>query len=431
VNKSNPENPDSPVWARSVAFPAAPAGWGWLDNKGNSHPCDSLESLASAIREDRNGSLNLVWTPGNDRMILPEELDGMCDALRAVREHWTRDDLEESYHRLRWFGTILAGLGGYAFVGGWITAGRLAAKSGISVGLFEKMAFATRILLGSTQAGLALLMFVIFAFIPWWQARKRRLELGKWSPAGIARIAPTIRFETWLDRQKAPITRVFLIFIALVALAQILGKADSEGWGALMSLFHNWNGTDAAGLVKPKYLQGEWWRIFTAPFLHGNIVHLLMNAAALAYLGKRVEVFARWPHLPLVFLFAATIGGAASTRFIAAPTVGASGGLMGWLGFLLVFETLHKQLVPRRARRRLAAGVFLTALIGLIGFRYIDNAAHAGGLLAGMAYAAIVFPSSSSPHRPRTTITDKLAGGASLLILAAAAGLAAVRIISS
>jgi membrane associated rhomboid family serine protease len=187
-----------------------------------------------------------------------------------------------------------------------------------------------------------------------------------------------------------------------------------------MALFHNWDGTAEAGLMKDRYAQGEWWRLFTAPLLHGNIVHFLMNAAALAYLGKRVEVFARWPHVPLVFLFAASVGGEMSARFVAAPTVGASGGLMGWLGFLLVFETLHKRLVPRRARRRLVAGVFLTAVIGLFGYKYIDNAAHAGGLIAGMLYAAIVFPASSSPSRPRSTISDVIAGGAAMAALVAA-----------
>jgi membrane associated rhomboid family serine protease len=168
--------------------------------------------------------------------------------------------------------------------------------------------------------------------------------------------------------------------------------------------------------------------LFTAPLLHGNLVHFLMNAAALLYLGKRMEVFARWPHVPLVFLFAACVGGEASARFLTAPSVGASGGLMGWLGFLLVFEWLHRRLVPRAATRRLLAGVVLTALIGVIGFRFIDNAAHAGGLLAGMLYAVIVFPKSSSPQRPASTVTDRIAGGLAFAAIAASALFAIVRV---
>jgi len=104
---------------------------------------------------------------------------------------------------------------------------------------------------------------------------------------------------------------------------------------------------------------------------------------------------------------------------------------MGWLGFLLVFETLHARLVPRSARRRLLAAVFLTALIGLLGHRFIDNAAHAGGLFAGMLYAAIVFPKSSSVYRPRSTMTDLIGGGFAFAICFASAGFAIWKIVTA
>lgn len=429
MKATQPEIPDVPVWAREDAFPEAPHGWGWLDAKGKSHTCDSREALATAIRDDRDGTVNLVWTPENPRMVLPEEVDGMGDALRSARARWTQDDLDEANYKLRWFGAVCVGFCAYALFRGFVFAGQLAAQSGIDAAFVPKLKFAVGVVLDSTGAGIALLMFVIFAFIPWYQARKRRGELARWNDAGIAAGVPALRFETWLDRQSAPLTKLLLAAMLLVALAQVLGPANGSLWGKLGVVFQNWGGISEAGLVKDRYAQGEWWRLFTAPLLHGNVVHFLMNAAALAYLGKRLEVFARWPHLPMVFLFAACIGGEASARFTAAPSVGASGGLMGWLGFLLVFETLHSELVPRRARRRLLAGVLLTGLIGLIGYRYIDNSAHVGGLLAGMIYAAIVFPKSASAYRPRSTVTDRIAGSLALAILVASAALAIYRLL--
>ncbi len=399
------ENPDAPVWARQDAFPPAPDGYGWLDAKGRSHACDSSDALTIAIRDDPDSIVTLVWAPGYQRMILPEELADMGGALRSARERWTRADLADATRKMRWGGLILCGFGVREFYGGYILTSA-AADAGSR---FKDAALRT---LESTGVGLAALVFLIFALIPWYQARKRRAEMANWTEAGIAAAVPTLRFETWLDRQAAPVTRVLLGLIAVVGLAQLL-PSDSLA---------------AAGLLKDSHAQGEWWRLFTAPFLHGNVVHFLMNAAALAYLGKRVEVFARWPHLAMVFLFSASVGGVASARLVAAPSVGASGGLMGWLGFLLVFETLHARLVPRGARRRLAAGVVLIALIGLVGYRFIDNAAHAGGLLAGMLYAAIVFPASSSPERPRSNMIDCIAGGITLGVLLASAGFAVWRI---
>lgn len=424
-------SPDLPIWARDDAFPIAPNGWGWVNAKKQSFPCESLEDLSNAIRDDRDGSMALVWTPENPRMILPEELPGMTAALLTARERWTHDDLEDARHKLRWFGIVWAGLTAYSFYHGWTYASQVAAKSGISITLSDHLSVATRSTLNSPQSGLALLLFVIFAFIPWYQARKRRKELGNWDEAGVAAAVPAMRFETWLERQKAPFTLFLLVLISAVALAQLFCHAQSSGWASLLGIFHNWDGVSEAGLVKENYAHGEWWRLFTGPLLHGNIVHFLMNAAALFYLGKRLEVFARWPHLPMVFLFSACVGGLASVHFVAAPTIGASGGLMGWLGFLLVFETLHGNLVPLRARKRLAAGVFLTALIGLIGYRYIDNAAHAGGLIAGVLYAVIVFPKSASTSRPNSTVTDRIAGGACLLVIVASALLAISRIIAA
>lgn len=402
----------APVWARADTFAPAPAGWGWMDMKQRAHPCDSLEALATAMLDERNRAILLVWTPDAPRLCLPEEIAGLSAAMAMARERWTREDLDTAVYRLRWFGLLLASFAAIAFYNGMHASPQFAARPGQLLDFLARLAFASKALLGSTALGLALLMFVVFGFIPWYQARKRRAELATWSAEAASIRIPALRFETWLELQRAPVALVLLGLMCLVGLAQLL-PGDSIA---------------TAGLVKKAYLHGEGWRLFTAPFLHGNLVHFLMNMAALTYLGKRLEVFARWPHLPMVFLFAAVVGGAASARLVSATSVGASGGLMGWLGFLIVFETLHSKLVPRTARRRLMAGVLFTAIIGVLGYRFIDNAAHLGGLLAGMTYAAIVFPKSASPKRPASTLTDRLAGAGALGVLGVAAGLAVWRI---
>lgn len=401
------QDEELPVWAREDAFPETRPGCGWLDVKGRSHHCDVREDLIRAIRDDRNADMMLVWLPGPPHMILPEEVEGSSEAVLAARKRRAVDDLQDSFDKLRWFGLIAGALALYMLYEGWHLAPRIASPA-------ERLGLGLRAIRDSVSMGIALLMFLIFAFIPWYQSKKRLKELARWNDGNTAAIIPLLRFETWLDRQKAPVTRILLGVIALVGLAQMM-PGDSIA---------------AAGLVKERYLhQHEWWRLFTSPLLHGNLVHFLMNAAALLYLGKRMEVFARWPHVPLVFLFSACVGGEASARFLHTTSVGASGGLMGWLGFLLVFESLHGRLVPRKARRRLLAGVLLTGLIGVIGYRFIDNAAHVGGLLAGMLYAAIVFPKSSSPNRPNSTLTDRIAGVAASGILVCSALFAMMRIL--
>ncbi len=399
------------------AFPIAGEGFGWLDRKGRRHSSASFEELSRVIREDKDSVVNLVWTPDLPHCRVPEEIEALAEPIIAVRKRWAVDDRADARHRMKLVGGGVFVLMVYMAFHGWKSLTNAERANGIDLGWLAEFAWIAKAMLASTTVGIALLGFLIFAFIPWYQAEKRMRELKK-AGGRSQPVIPLIRFETWLEAQKAPVAWVLLGMISIAFIAQVFTE------GGIM-VFHE--SVTRAGLVKADYRAGEYWRLFTAPMLHGGIVHFAMNMLALLYLGKRVEVFARWPHVTMVFLFAALVGGEASARFTQATSVGASGGLMGWLGFLLVFETLHAKLVPRSAKRRLIGGVIMTGLIGLIGYKFIDNAAHFGGLIAGMAYAAIVFPKSSSPLRPRATLPDLVLGGASLAAIALSAVYAIMR----
>lgn len=340
-------------------------------------------------------------------MILPEELEGAEEAVFHARLKRVKGDLARSRVLMGPIALWMVVIGCASLYTAW--------HSAADRQWLEILWMAIQKLMQSTPLGLGLLMFLIFGFIPWYQARKRLIELQGGAPNIDASTTSLLRFETWLELQKAPLTKALAILMVLVELVQWL-SGDS---------------IQAAGLVKEAYRHGEWWRLFTAPMLHGHVVHLLMNVFALLYLGKRVEIFARWPHLLLVFVFSAMAGGILSVRLLEATSVGSSGGLMGYLGFLLVFESLHARLVPLSARRRLLAGLAMTILIGLLGYRFIDNAAHAGGLLAGMLYALVVFPRSISFNRPEVMMRDRVAGGMAALALIGSAGMAVFHILAA
>ncbi len=386
---------DLPVWARADAFSEAGPGWGWVDRKGRRVACAGFEELAQAIVKDAGARVDLVWTPDAPGFVLPEEIPALHPALREARIRWAGWEIEEGKRQMLMFGAAF---------------GVMLAWNGFKTGK----------VMASGSTGLALLLFLILGFIPWYQGRKRLKKARIWAAGEMAADAPVLRFETWLSLQKSPATRLLLGLMALVGLVQVVVE-----WRSPLPMATVW----MAGLTKSAGAATDWWRLLTAPFLHGHWIHWLMNASALAYLGKRVEVFARWPHFAMAFAISAWIGGEASARYMKQVSVGASGGLMGLLGFLLVFESMHRLLVPESARRRLLAGVLLTAGIGVVFSHFIDNAAHAGGLIAGMVYAALVFPKSSSPHRPRTTTVDVVLGGAALGLLVCSAVLACVKML--
>lgn len=391
---------EQPVWARPDAFGPAGPGWGWVDRKGRRVECGGFDELAQAIVKDAGARVDLVWTPEAPGQVLPEEIPALHPALREARIRWARWEIEEGKRQMLMFGAAFAAMLAWT-------------------------AFSTGKIMASGSAGLALLLFFILGFLPWYQGNKRLKKAHIWVAGEMAADAPVLRFETWLSVQKAPATRLLLGLMALAGIVQIIIE-----WRSTLPAQLGMITVDRAGLTKVAGRAEDWWRLLTAPFLHGHWLHWLMNASALAYLGKRVEVFARWPHFAMAFAISAWIGGEASARYMKISSVGASGGLMGLLGFLLVFESLHRSLVPESARRRLLAGVVLTAVIGIVFSKFIDNAAHAGGLIAGMVYAALVFPKSASPHRPHTTTVDLVLGGAALGLLVCSALLACVKMLT-
>lgn len=150
---------------------------------------------------------------------------------------------------------------------------------------------------------------------------------------------------------------------------------------------------EAGALRRDAVAAGEWWRLLTAPMLHGNVLHFWMNYAALESLGRIMETRGPRAWVPLVFLLSALAGGAAS---LALPpdvsSVGASGGLLGMFGFLAVMAWRRKGHLPEGFLKGLLINLAVIALVGLLAYRFIDNAAHAGGLLAGLLLGLLAIP---------------------------------------
>jgi membrane associated rhomboid family serine protease len=349
-------------------------------------PVEDVQALREALRADSAESIGLVWTPANKHMEVPEAVPDLLEAVKESRLKSSEQSLHKQQGQLR-LGLLLL----VVFVG--YTVWQLIAFRG---GFFPKILLSD--LIATAAPALGLLLFTMFFLAPWYEARKRWREVKSWTVETMREAGDLARFDVWLSWQKIYATKVVMGIIAVAGAAQVLtGK------------------TDAAVLIKGGE---ERWRLLTAPLLHGHPLHFMMNALGLMYLGRRIEALARWPQVPLVFLFSAWIGGECSMMLGEGKSLGASGGLMGMLGFLLVFETHHVKLVPRRSRRRLMVAVVATGLIGLIGIQFIDNAAHGGGLVAGMLYAFVVFPRSESVLRPQIAAADRWMALLSFAVLA-------------
>jgi membrane associated rhomboid family serine protease len=173
----------------------------------------------------------------------------------------------------------------------------------------------------------------------------------------------------------------------------------------------------AAGFVKQLFLEGEYWRFLTASVVHANPVHIAFNSYAFYSFGKLVEQLSNRANVAIIFLLAAIGGGAASLVFNpTAISVGASGGIIGLLGYMIVYSMKRRQFLEKEFRRSLIFNAGFILVYGLILSESIDNYAHAGGFVTGAIYG--LFQVTGDPYKdPREAgQLIKFAGIASLAI---------------
>jgi len=132
----------------------------------------------------------------------------------------------------------------------------------------------------------------------------------------------------------------------------------------------------------------QWWRLVMAIFLHGGVLHILMNTWVLMDIGPQVEeVYGSARYL---FLYVAT----GAFGFLASSvtghfSVGASGSLLGLVGLMLAITTRRGGAYMQMIRGQLLRWVAYILVFGLL-FSGTDNAAHLGGLGAGFLLGKIM-----------------------------------------
>lgn len=148
--------------------------------------------------------------------------------------------------------------------------------------------------------------------------------------------------------------------------------------------------------------QGEWWRLFTAAFLHWNLLHIALNMWALWNAGRLVERLYGGAPYTGIYLASGVIGNLASTLWNPAlTTAGASGAVFGVLGAMLACMLVDRglpQVVVKAHRWSTLVFVLLNLLLGALSTG-VDNAAHIGGLVTGFTLGWLLARPISDGHR--------------------------------
>jgi membrane associated rhomboid family serine protease len=126
--------------------------------------------------------------------------------------------------------------------------------------------------------------------------------------------------------------------------------------------------------------EGEWWRLLTAAFLHGSIIHLGLNMLFLWFIGTPVEIaIGRWRFIAVYFVTA--LSGSAGALLFApdVPTVGASGALFGILGCAVVLEQQGMHVLGGSA-----LGIVILNFVLTLAVPGISIGGHLGGFVGGV-----------------------------------------------
>ena len=214
----------------------------------------------------------------------------------------------------------------------------------------------------------------------------------------------------------APATYLLLgincgVFLAMVA-------RGSSFWMPTLDQLMFW-GADRPNNV---LINGEWWRIVTAMFVHVGILHLATNMWCLWNLGLLAEPLMGSFGLFAVYILTGAAGNLLSTAknwmfpihdasgaLYFQAGAGASGAVFGIAGALIVLLRSKLLPVPPDEVRRLRKSVIYFAAINLLigisinfgsGFTgvEVDNSAHIGGFLCGLLFAAPMVPRIGSPR---------------------------------
>lgn len=131
---------------------------------------------------------------------------------------------------------------------------------------------------------------------------------------------------------------------------------------------------------------GEFWRLFTAMFLHADFLHLMFNMMALYVIGRDIERFYGKRNFLIIYFISGLIGSGASFLFSTATSVGASGAIFGLMGANLFLYKLNPIVYKKLFGSDLILLVGINLLIGLVKPN-IDMAGHIGGLIGGFFLA--------------------------------------------
>ena len=204
-----------------------------------------------------------------------------------------------------------------------------------------------------------------------------------------------------------PVRRGNLSATRFLLVAILVGFVLEVSAGGPDALFNGPNGRQLIdlGALQPFLIaDGQWWRLFTAMFLHAGLLHIGFNAYALYLFGTMMERELGTPRFVLIYFICGFLASVASYAFgpVEAVGVGASGAIFGVFGAFIAHNYRRRHLAQAAANLRWAMTLIVLNALLAFSFGTIDWRAHVGGLVAGVAAGTLA--EGWGPRSRRTLI---------------------------
>jgi membrane associated rhomboid family serine protease len=187
---------------------------------------------------------------------------------------------------------------------------------------------------------------------------------------GAARVTQSVR-RAGYEGTGAIVTKILVAMNVGIYLLELAAGGDINGTGNRIF-------TEGA-LYGPAVAAGDWWRLFTAPFLHYGPIHLAFNMLALWWFGSAVEATVGRGRYLLLYVVSGLAGSAGALLFApTSVTVGASGAIFGIMGAALVLEQQGTHVFGGGA-----LGIIVLNLVFTFAVPGISIGGHLGGLAGG------------------------------------------------
>lgn len=204
-------------------------------------------------------------------------------------------------------------------------------------------------------------------------------------------------------------TMMILLINTGLYIATAVHSARAGGGGGLdvdaATLF------DFGAKYRAAIMAGQWWRLITAGFLHGGVLHILMNSWVLFDVGAQVEESFGTSRFLVLYFISNITGFLLSTYWSATLSIGASGAIFGLIGAMIALGVRDRSSYGAAIRRLYMRWAIFALVMSLL--PGIDMGAHIGGLAGGFIVAYL---SGTPTYSPAVERVWKIMAGAALAI---------------